>query len=169
MRPEDQDESMIQRWHEWDGGATFRRWDGGRSRLNYVIIPKEMLKRIEKVEILYASAHSLQLANGAQLRDHQPLYVQVKYRAWFDEEKKKRGDGLDVNKMMHAWTKGVGLEEYKKTVDEWAQKMEIDPRWNTAAEKDDTDNMMKQLTEGIKEVADLHFSKVSIEGKYKTK
>ena len=69
--------------------------------------------------------------------------------------------------MMHAWTKGAGLEEYKETVDEWAQRLVIDPRWNSAAAKDDTDDMMKQLTEGIKGAASSHFSKVSVEGKYK--
>ena len=63
-----------------------------------MIISKDMLKRGEKIKILYASAHSLQLANGAQLRGHQPQNVQVKYRVWFDEGEKKRGDGLDVNK-----------------------------------------------------------------------
>ena len=62
-RPEDQDGCILQRWHEWDGGAAFRRWDGGRSRLDYVIIQKDMLERVEKIEILYASAQSLLVAN----------------------------------------------------------------------------------------------------------
>ena len=68
---------------------------------------------------------------------------------------------------MHAWTKGVGLEEYKETVDEWAQRLVNDSRWNSAVAKDDTDDMMKQLTEGIKGAAGSHFPKVSAEGKYK--
>ena len=60
-----------------------------------------------------------------------------------------------------------GLEEYKETVDEWAQRLVTDPRWNSAAAKDDTDDMMKQLTEGIKGATCSHFSKISVEGKYK--
>ena len=152
--------------HEWDGGATFRRWDGCRSRLDYVVIPKGMLERVEKIEVLYACAHRLQLANCAQLRDHQPLYVQVKYRVWFDVGSEQRENGLDVNKMMHSWTKGPGMEEYKETVDEWARSLVLDSRWSWAVANDDTDAMMRLLTEGIKEAACLHFSRVSVKGKY---
>ena len=97
-RPEDQDECILQRWHERDGGATFRRWDGGRSRLDHTIIPKDMLQKAVKVVILYASAHSLQLVKCTQLREHQHLALQEIYCVCFDEGEKKRGVGLDANK-----------------------------------------------------------------------
>ena len=97
-RPEDQDECILQRRHERDGGATFRRWDGGRSRLDHTIIPKDILKRAVKIVILYTSAHSLQLAKCTQLRELQPLALQEIYCVCFDEGEKKRGVGLDANK-----------------------------------------------------------------------
>ena len=131
-----------------------------------MIIPKGMLERVEKIEVLYACAHRHQLANCAQLRDHEPLYVQVKYRVWFDGGAEQRKHGLNVTKMMHSWTKGLGLEGYKETAEEWAQRLVLDPRWLSAVENDDTDAMMRQLSKGIEEVACVHFSKALVKGKY---
>ena len=45
------------------------------------------------------------------------------------------------------------MDEHKETVDEWAQRLVMDPRWNSAAAKNDTDKMMKQRTEGNMETA----------------
>ena len=57
------------------------------------------------------------------------------------------------------------MEEYKETVDEWARRLVLDSRWISAVANDDTDAMMRLLTEGIKE-AGLHFSRASVRGKY---
>ena len=42
----------------------------------------------------------------------------------------------------------------------------LDSRWLSAVANDDTDAMMRQRTEGIKEVACPNFSRASVKGKY---
>ena len=69
----------------WDTGATFRRWDGAKSRIDYLAVPTGVLGEVERVEILDLSAHKLQLANCAQLRDHQPLRMMIPYKLWYEE------------------------------------------------------------------------------------
>ena len=68
------EESDVRRG-KWDTGPTFRRWDGAKTRIDYVVIPTKMMNRAVSVEVMHASAHKLQLANCAQLRDHQPVHV----------------------------------------------------------------------------------------------
>ena len=126
-----------------------------------------MLGEVERVEILYSSAHKLQLANCAQLRDHQPLYMRIHYELWYQERcDEKNKNHIDMGKMMRVWETGNRLREYRDAVEQWVQEEMSREQWQQARERDDVDEMEGLLTKGLAEVAGKLFPKEEVRGKY---
>ena len=150
MRPEVS--STRQRGHPWETGPPFRRWDGAPTRIDYIAIPKGLLNTVVEVKVLRGSAH--RLANCAQLRDHQPLRVKVRYELWFSglgDDVPRSGADADL-------MQGTGLKEFKEDV-EWADKLVEKTEWVEARRGGDVQRMEKMLTKGIKQKAEAHFAK----------
>ncbi|CAE8619793.1 unnamed protein product, partial [Polarella glacialis] len=83
-------------------GPTYHSPQGSRTRVDYILAPKELLGDIIRCRVWYASGFSLQLAHADRLMDHSPLMLDFAYRCWFNttEAQDPTIDAQDIEKVL---------------------------------------------------------------------
>ncbi|CAE8600511.1 unnamed protein product, partial [Polarella glacialis] len=85
-------------------GPTYTSPTGARTRVDYVAVPASIMPDVIRARVWYMTGYSLQLAHSMRAIDHNPVVVDLNYRAWFQAS---RGNRLNTEAMQQATPKQV--------------------------------------------------------------
>eukprot|EP00972_Heterocapsa_arctica_P083983 12371594-Heterocapsa_arctica.AAC.1 len=110
----------VNTFHPEGAGPTWT--DGLRtSRIDYIILPRAFLPRVQGLHIAYRTARIIQLPSASQWIDHAPLIADVWRRDWHDADHSIRWTRA---LQQHFLTSAESRRHVADQVEQWAQ----DPR-----------------------------------------
>eukprot|EP00972_Heterocapsa_arctica_P077094 11369898-Heterocapsa_arctica.AAC.1 len=133
-------------------GAGSTWTDGLRtSRIDYMIIPRAFLLRVQGLHISYRTARIIQLSSASQWIDHAPVVADVWHRDWHD-----------IGHTIFRWTRALqqlfltSVESRRHVADQveqWAQDPRVEASMGYALHKGDVNAAWDILNEGVQAIA----------------
>ncbi|CAE8637727.1 unnamed protein product [Polarella glacialis] len=104
-------------------GPTYNSPQGSRTRIDYIVAPKDLLGDVIRCRVWYASGFSLQLAHANRLMDHSPLMLDFAYRCWFNSTE-AQGPTIDAQAATRVLQQPSGRQrrEFREQLDQATER-----------------------------------------------